>query len=102
MELYRTSLKVVIKTMLLNLWFLLSSKNIIGKLNLELYKKYQAEVIITKNSGIIGGTDTKISAAISLNLPIIMIARPKIEYINKVNTFEAVLQLLNNKNGDEN
>ena len=25
------------KTMLLNLWFLLSSKNIIGKLNLELY-----------------------------------------------------------------
>ena len=31
-----------------------------------------------------------------------MIARPKIEYINKVNTFEAVLQLLNNKNGDEN
>ena len=87
----------------------LTAKNIVAlqgpfshELNLESYKKYQSEVIITKNSGIIGGTDTKISAAISLNLPIIMIARPKIEYINKVNTFEAVLQLLNNKNGDEN
>ena len=62
----------------------LTAKNIVAlqgpfshELNLELYKKYQAEVIITKNSGIIGGTDTIISAAVSLNLPIIMIATPK-------------------------
>ena len=81
----------------------LNAKNIIAmqgpfshELNLELYKKYQADVVVTKNSGVVGGTDTKISAAIKLNLHIIMIDRPKIEYINKVSTLEDVLKLINN------
>lgn len=63
-------------------------------LNLELYKKYQADVIITKDSGAVGGTDTKISAAIELNLPIIMIARPRLVYKTVANTLDEVIYLL--------
>lgn len=50
------------------------------ELNRELFRKYGAEVIITKNSGTIGGTDTKFVAAAELNLPIVLIDRPKLNY----------------------
>ncbi|QJW46861.1 precorrin-6A reductase [bacterium BFN5] len=50
------------------------------ELNVLLFKEYKAEVIITKNSGNLGGSDTKITAAIELDLPIIVIDRPKIDY----------------------
>ncbi|SEA19963.1 precorrin-6A reductase [Selenomonas ruminantium] len=50
------------------------------ELNRELFRKYGAEVIITKNSGTIGGTDTKFAAAAELNLPIVLIDRPKLNY----------------------
>ena len=50
------------------------------ELNRELFRKYGAEVIITKNSGTIGGTDTKFAAAAEFNLPIVLIDRPKLNY----------------------
>lgn len=50
------------------------------ELNKALFKEYQADVIVTKNSGSIGGSDTKISAAVELNLPIIVVSRPAIQY----------------------
>lgn len=50
------------------------------ELNVELFKRYAAEVIITKNSGTIGGTDTKFAAAAELSLPIVLIDRPKLNY----------------------
>ena len=64
------------------------------ELNVELFKHARAEVIVTKNSGQIGGTDTKIQAAQVLNLPVVMIDRPKIFYPKLAATFEDVLKLL--------
>lgn len=64
------------------------------ELNVELFKNASAEVIITKNSGKIGGADTKIQAAQILNLPIVMIERPKVFYPNLAATFDEVLTLL--------
>ena len=49
-------------------------------LNKELFCKYGAQVIITKNSGTIGGTDTKLAAAKELGLPIVLIDRPQLDY----------------------
>lgn len=63
-------------------------------LNVELFKHAGAEVIITKNSGQIGGADTKLAAAELLNLPVVMIDRPKIFYPNKVENFDLVLKFL--------
>lgn len=79
----------------------LSPKNIVAmqgpfstELNVELFKHAGAEVIVTKNSGQVGGADTKLEAAKILNLPVVMIARPKIFYPNLAATFDDVLKLL--------
>ena len=60
------------------------------ELNAELFKHTQAEVIVTKNSGEIGGADTKILAAEKLNLPVVMIERPKIFYPRVAKNFDEV------------
>ncbi len=64
------------------------------ELNIEMFKHAQAEVIVTKDSGQIGGADTKIAAAQILNLPVVVIDRPKISYPNVAATFEEVLKFL--------
>ena len=58
---------------------------------MELFKHYKADVIVSKDSGQIGGVDTKLTAAERLNLPIVMIDRPNINYDNVVYDFDAVL-----------
>ncbi len=66
------------------------------ELNVELFKHAGAEVIVTKNSGQIGGADTKIKAAQILNLPVVMIDRPKIFYPNLAASFDDVLKAIRN------
>lgn len=61
------------------------------ELNRELFQKYGAEVIITKNSGTIGGTDTKFAAAAELNLPIVLIDRPKLNYPRLTHDYAEIL-----------
>ena len=46
------------------------------ELNRELFRAYGADVMVTKNSGAIGGTDAKIAAAIELGLIIVVVQRP--------------------------
>ena len=76
----------------------LSPKNIVAmqgrfstELNIELFKHYKADVIVTKDSGEIGGVDTKLEAAKILNLPVILIDRPKINYDKIFYNFDDVL-----------
>ena len=64
------------------------------ELNVELFRHAAAQVIVTKNSGQIGGADTKLEAAKILNLPVVMIDRPKIFYPNRAENFADVLKLL--------
>ena len=51
--------------------------------NIELIEKYDAKVMITKESGEIGGVIDKIEAANEKNISIIMIQRPQIKEVNK-------------------
>lgn len=51
--------------------------------NIDLIEKYDASVMITKESGEIGGVIKKIEAANEKDVAIIMIQRPKIEMLNK-------------------
>ena len=64
------------------------------ELNVEMLRHYNAEVIVSKDSGQIGGVDTKLIAAEKLNLPVVLIDRPKITYDKIVSTFEEVLNFL--------
>ena len=64
------------------------------ELNIALYRQYGADVVITKNSGEIGGTDTKITAAKKLGLPVVLIDRPKLQYDVIAYTFEDVFEFV--------
>lgn len=70
------------------------------ELNAAMFKDCGADVIITKDSGTIGGADTKIAAAIELGLPIIVIGRPAIAYRNLCRTQQAVIDTLEQKHQD--
>mgnify|MGYP001020205508 CR=1 FL=1 len=63
-------------------------------LNAELFKKYRADVIVTKNSGAIGGTDTKIEAARELEIPVVLIDRPVLAYDTLARTYEEVIRFV--------
>ena len=64
------------------------------ELNRAMYEKYKANVIVTKNSGTIGGTDAKFQAAADLELPVVVIDRPVLDYPNLAHTFEEVKQFV--------
>ena len=53
--------------------------------NIELMEKYDASVMITKESGDIGGVVEKIQAANEKGVGVVMIQRPKIDGLNKNN-----------------
>lgn len=79
--------------------FGLTPKNIVAmqgpfstELNMALLKQYKADVIVSKDSGQIGGVDTKLTAAEKLELPVVLIDRPAIRYDNVVSTFKEVLE----------
>lgn len=46
------------------------------QINRALFKMYRASVVVTKDSGRAGGTDTKIDAARSLKIPVVLVKRP--------------------------
>ena len=56
------------------------------KENIDLIEKYDASVMITKESGEIGGVAEKIEAANQKNISLIMIKRPVIKELNKKDT----------------
>ena len=62
------------------------------ELNIALFKAYDAKVIVTKNSGKIGGSDTKFTAAMELNLPLVVIDRPAVSYSAVVSSVDEILK----------
>ena len=64
------------------------------ELNRELFLKYNAEVVVTKNSGSLGGADTKFAAVKELGLPLVVIDRPRVEYTNMTDSFAGVLAFI--------
>lgn len=64
------------------------------ELNVALFRQYQAGVIISKESGPTGGTDTKLEAARALGLPVILVQRPQVAYPQVVRSIEALLTIV--------
>ena len=64
------------------------------EMNKITFKMYNASVIVTKDSGRVGGTDTKIAAALNLKIPVVIIKRPKLpeKDADTVHTYEQVLE----------
>jgi len=64
------------------------------EMNKATFRMYGASVIVTKESGRAGGTDSKISAALKLKIPVVVIKRPRMEdeQIISVHTYDEVLE----------
>lgn len=62
------------------------------EVNLALYRQYQAQVVLTKDSGAVGGVPEKVAAAIEAGIPIVVWQRPKLHYPLVLNSPEQVLQ----------
>ncbi|UWG98457.1 precorrin-6A/cobalt-precorrin-6A reductase [Dehalobacter sp. DCM] len=65
-------------------------------INKALFKFYGADVVLTKDSGQAGGTDTKISAALESGLEIIVIRKNKTDYGLTMRSVNEVITWLDN------
>ncbi|MBT9139692.1 MAG: Cobalt-precorrin-6A reductase [Dehalococcoidia bacterium] len=61
------------------------------ELNRELFRQYSAGVVVTKDSGETGGVEEKLAAAAELDIPVIMVQRPRPEYPVVVGDIEGLL-----------
>jgi precorrin-6A/cobalt-precorrin-6A reductase len=64
-------------------------------LNMELFKQYKAEIIISKDSGPAGGLDAKIEAAREMEVPILVWARPELNYPRVFHSSGSMLEYIN-------
>ncbi|PPK75012.1 precorrin-6A reductase /precorrin-3 methyltransferase [Methylobacter tundripaludum] len=62
--------------------------------NTALWRDLKIDCVITKDSGDAGGYQTKVAATQALNLPLLVIKRPKLEYPFAASTFDAALRQL--------
>lgn len=86
----------------------MKAKNIIAiqgpfsyEMNLAMIKDYKADVMVTKNSGLIGGSDTKLKAAMDANISVIVIDKPKSKLVGAkiFDSPAAVLQYMEEQDG---
>jgi precorrin-6A/cobalt-precorrin-6A reductase len=60
------------------------------EINIAMLKHCCASVLVTKDSGDIGGTPEKVSACHKLGIPVILVERPEVDYGTKVSSIEQV------------
>ncbi|NPV27516.1 MAG: precorrin-6A reductase [Firmicutes bacterium] len=71
------------------------------ELNRAIFQAYGADVIVTKESGDAGGVESKVSAALDLGLPVVVVNRPALNYPHVVYSVPAVLEWLRRSEQDE-
>lgn len=64
------------------------------EMNKVMFQDFQADVIVTKDSGKTGGADTKLLAAEELGLPIVLIERPTVDYTVVKNSFADIYEYI--------
>ncbi|MGZ4954731.1 MAG: precorrin-3B C(17)-methyltransferase [Methylobacter sp.] len=62
--------------------------------NEALWRDLKIDCVITKDSGDAGGYQAKVAATQALNIPLLVIERPKLDYPFITSTFDALLQQL--------
>lgn len=63
-------------------------------INEEFYKHYNVDIVVTKESGIAGGFLEKVNACETLQIPVVIITREKINYLLVVNEIDELEKLL--------
>lgn len=62
------------------------------ELNMALLEHFQAEALVTKESGPEGGTEAKVTAALDLGIPVVLMERPADTALSAVSDQEAVIR----------
>lgn len=62
------------------------------EMNLAMFNEYRTEVLVTKDSGSTGGTDSKLAAAARLGIPVVVIERPKHEGMPVITTIDEIME----------
>jgi precorrin-6A/cobalt-precorrin-6A reductase len=62
------------------------------EMNMAIFNEYKADVLVTKDSGTVGGAETKLKAAAQLGMPVVMIARPENREIPATNSIMEVVK----------
>lgn len=65
-----------------------------AKFNRSMFQAYKAGVVVTRDGGSSGGTETKIKAALSLKIPVVLIRREQPEETAYPETCEQVLEVV--------
>lgn len=63
-------------------------------LNKEMFREYQADVLVTKDSGQAGGTPEKVLGALENNMEIVVIERPIIDYPFVTSDIKEIIRLV--------
>ncbi len=66
------------------------------EINKALFKFYGADILLTRDSGLAGGTDTKISAALELGIETVLVKRIKMNAGLTVNNVQELLERVGN------
>lgn len=64
------------------------------ELNRAFFQEYKADVMVTKNSGAVGGTDSKIAAAMELNMTVVVVQRPPASGAETMSSVRDLLEYL--------
>ncbi len=64
------------------------------QMNRAMLREYRASVLVTKESGVLGGVKAKVEAALALDIPVVMIERPRLDYIRVADDYDTVLRYL--------
>lgn len=70
------------------------------EMNMEIIKKYNIDILVSKDSGNAGGTLEKIEASSRMKIPVLLIGRPKIEYVNRYESMEELLKKVSEGYGE--
>ena len=62
------------------------------EMNRCLFSDYQADLLLTKDSGSEGGFEAKLTAALELNIPVLIWSRPSVEYPLVFNSPEEIIE----------
>ncbi|MBM7623603.1 cobalt-precorrin-6A reductase [Sporohalobacter salinus] len=65
------------------------------ELNKQLLIDYDIDLLVTKASGRTGGLNTKLKAALELEIPVLVIRRPEVDYPQLVTNIQELLSQLN-------
>lgn len=72
-----------------------------AEMNRVMFKEYGAEVIVTKDAGDVGGTGAKLAAARALDIPVVLVSRPPVEYRCVVRSYAEIVNMLAEIGGKE-